>query len=150
MTPEFRINTANFSDVYNHLIGCDQSFVPTLSKRVDITAYAQKLVENSEMFEAWANNELIGLIAVYCNDPAQEEAYISSVSVLAHWMGKGIASRLLSNCLAFVHKSGFKSVGLEVGVENAAAISLYLQNNFSTVSHKDNVQEMVKKFGSNS
>ncbi len=149
MIPEFRINTAGVSNVYNHLVKCDESFIPALSERVDVSAYAQKLVEKSQMFEAWTNDELIGLIAVYCNDPARMKAYISNVSVLPDWKGKGIASHLISSCLAHVHESGFKSVELEVGVENVAAVSLYLKHDFITVCHKDNVQEMMKNFGSN-
>ncbi len=146
--PELKICTAAEQDVLSHLLSCDQLFIPPLSSRVDIAEYAKKLVHHSKTFEVWVGDELVGLVAAYCNDPSVDKAFITNVSVLSNWAGQGLANRLMSMCLECVMASGLKSVELEVGVDNSAAIALYRKHGFSIISHKDSWQKMAKKFGS--
>ncbi|MBI1753947.1 MAG: GNAT family N-acetyltransferase [Acidobacteria bacterium] len=122
---EFSRDRASETELLDHLRACGSSFDPPLGDRVDLPIYARKLAIRATRFEAWANGLLAGLVAVYCNDLGSEVAYITSVSVLETWTGKGIARHLLDQCAGFARAGGFKVLRLEVGVHNLAARRLY-------------------------
>lgn len=124
-------NRADEAEIARHLKRCDRDFVPPLSARVAIDDYAHKIAVNAVRFEAWGGNELIGLVAAYCNDLDRRVAFITSVSVQSEWQGQGLASRLMERCIGYVQARGFKGVELEVDKENVAAIKLYEKAGFS-------------------
>jgi len=124
-------NRASVAEIRAHLAACDVEFVPSLSSRVDLDAYARKLAANAERIEAWASGRLIGFVAVYCNDTASGCAYITSVSVLPGRRGHGIASRVLLRCLEHVQKRGFRRVELELDARNHSAARLYRRHGFT-------------------
>jgi len=124
---------------------CNDYFMPLLSERVVIDDYARKIFENADRFEAWAGGILIGLVAIYCNDKKLKVAYITSVSVLPSWQGKGIASRLITKCLAYIKSLGFERVDLEVDQKNKTAIILYKKCGFHRTSLNANIFSMYLK-----
>jgi len=132
----YRIDTATVNEIEEHLRQADEDFVPPLSGRVEIAAYASKLAAKAVRFEAWASGRLVGLIAVYCNDPASETAYVSSVSVSKEWMGRGIASTLVSKCIEHVVHSRMRRIRLEVSLDNEPALRLYERHGFSLVAQE--------------
>lgn len=127
---EYMVNTASENIILEHLRNCDSDFDPPLSHRVNIKNYARKIKHKAMLFEAWSNNTLIGLVAIYCNDKAERTAFVTSVSILKDWMGNGIAMQLMATCLKQMKNSGIKQVDLEVGAENSPAIKLYEKNGF--------------------
>ncbi len=122
---EYRSNTAAAAQIAAHLAHCDADFVPPLSGRVEITAYANKIAEQATRFEAWSGATLVGLVAVYCNDMERRIAYITSVSVLKQWRGKGIATRLLHQCLAHAQEAGMRQIRLETTGNRRLSNRLY-------------------------
>lgn len=122
------MNKSSELHIIEHLSVCDENFLPPLSHRVNIKDYAKKLKRNSIRFEAWSGNTLIGMVAIYCND--NRLAYISSVSVLNDWTGKGIARKLMRQCIENVKKKGVQQLSLEVNQENFVAIELYEKSGF--------------------
>ncbi|MCP5249909.1 MAG: GNAT family N-acetyltransferase [Candidatus Accumulibacter sp.] len=127
---DYRVNQASEAAIAEHLRRCDGDFVPPLSGRVEIDAYARKIAGKATRFEAWAGDVLVGLVAAYCNDHQRGIAYITSVSVLRGWTGRGIAGRLLDDCAKQASATGLRQVSLEVMRDNAAAIGLYSKNGF--------------------
>jgi ribosomal protein S18 acetylase RimI-like enzyme/SAM-dependent methyltransferase len=113
-----------------HLRDCDSDFDPPLSQRVDITSYAVRLVEKAVRLEAWNDGRLVGLVAAYANTGAGGSAFITNVSVLPSFRGRGLAERLVASALAHLKGQGFARVELEVGRGAAAAISLYRKLGF--------------------
>lgn len=130
--PEFCLNRASMAELANHLKCCDAGFMPPLSARVDIEAYAQKLSDKSMRFEAWYAGVLIGLVAAYCNDPTKRAAFVTSVSVIPVWQGQGVAGRLLACCLAHVDRERYAVIELEVDKHSQAAVALYKKYGFAT------------------
>jgi len=128
---QFFRNRSGAAEVLEHLHACVGAFIPPLGDRVDLAAYAGKLASRAERFEAWDGGRLAGLVAAYCNDPGQRTAFITSVSVLECWKGRGIAARLLSDCLDHARASGFLECSLEVGKHNEAALRLYAARGFA-------------------
>lgn len=127
---KYLLNEASELEIVKHLLLCDDNFLPHLSDRVNIIDFAQKIVSKAVRFEAWSEGELVGFVAVYCNDNENSIAYITSVSVLKEWMGKGIAGLLIKQCIEYVEMSGMKQISLEVSSDNFSAIKLYKKNGF--------------------
>lgn len=123
-TLTYAISKSTEGDIRKHLLSCDQRFSPPLSVRVCIGEYSNKIRDNATTHEAWDGNLLIGLVAAYRN--IQERSlYITNVSVLPAWSGKGIATKLLSRCLEWAVSEAIENVSLEVSQENIPAMRLY-------------------------
>jgi ribosomal protein S18 acetylase RimI-like enzyme len=127
---EYRLNKASEVEIAEHLSRCDADFVPSLSGRVEIKDYAKKIGSKATRFEAWSGGTLVGLMAAYCNDQEKRIAYITSVSVLKAWTGKGIAARLVGQCVERAKISGMRQISLEVASDNMPAIRLYEKSGF--------------------
>ena len=127
---EHLLNTASESEIEEHLLRCNMSFSPPLSSRVEIKGYAYKIHKNAIRFEAWIDEVLVGLVAVYCNDRRGLAAFITSVSVLPERTGQGIAACLVKDCIEYVRSLGMKQISLEVAVDNEPAIRLYKKFDF--------------------
>ena len=134
MHVDYRLNTSSQADIAQHLAQCDAQFIPPLSQRVELDAYATKLWERAERHEAWEDGRLIGLLAVYCNDAQHQRAFITSVSVLAEHVGRGIARDLLARCIEQARNAQFTEVVLEVANDNLPALRLYQSAGFSLLS----------------
>ena len=130
MLIEYCFNKASERQIAEHLLLCEANFIPSLSERIDIEDYAKKIADQAARFEAWVGNVLIALIAAYCNDNKNPSAYITSVSVLKGWQGKGVASLLIQQCFEHIKLLGFDYVTLEVSNENISAIKLYEKHGF--------------------
>jgi ribosomal protein S18 acetylase RimI-like enzyme len=131
------MDLATDHQIAKHLHECAASFIPPLGSRVDIDAYAAKIIANATRFEAWASDDLAGLVAVYCNEPAGTTAFITSVSVVLDLRARGVADRLLTDAIAFATGRGFRRVSLEVGVDNAPALALYRRHGFTDNGPED-------------
>jgi len=127
---KYVLNRASKTEIAEHLRDCDDDFVPPLSSRVEIEEYAEKIQCKATRFEAWVDDNLIGLIAAYFNDKEKQCAFITSVSVFREWTGKGIGSELLQQCLGYAKTSSMKQLSLDVAVNNLPAIRLYKKNGF--------------------
>jgi ribosomal protein S18 acetylase RimI-like enzyme len=139
---EYRLNAANSIEVEAFLRRCDEQFFPTLSSRVDIAAYAGKIVRAAERFEAWSGSSLVGLVAAYCNDPDRQDAFITSVSVLPAWSGRGVGMQLLQRCILHAGNAGFRRLSLDVEADNAGAIRLYARCGFKAGQRHGSAQHM--------
>lgn len=125
-----RFNSATEKEIKDHLLECNACFSPHLSDKVDIGCYTRKLMNYAMRFEAFVDNLLVGLIAVYINDPSKKCAYITNVSTLPSYMGKGIANEIMQKCISYSVNDQFKMMELEVSDGNQSAIQLYKKFGF--------------------
>ncbi len=137
---DYRRDKASVLEIADHLRQADGSFVPPLSDRVEIDAYAEKLVRVGRRYEAWAEGQLVGLVAGYLDDPAA--GFISSVSVIPSWKRKGIGNALLAAFITHACVAGIRTVRLEVYRENDAALRLYRTLGFSEVNRSGDTLTM--------
>ena len=127
----YTVKKATEATILSHLILCDESFVPPLSDRVNLAEYAKKIFEKSISFEAWKNQQnLIGLIAAYFNETQPPSAFITNVSTDKNFMGLGIASQLLKNCIGYAKENNCFEIYLEVNSKNLPAINFYKKYHF--------------------
>ena len=127
---------ASEQDVYCHLMNCSEHFIPRLSETVNLQEYSRKIYERAVTFEAWSGDKLVGLVGAYFNDSDGEAGYITSVSTLGAYSGKGIASILINGCIDHASRNGFKTVLLEVAKANTRAMELYEQFRFQQFEDK--------------
>lgn len=128
---KYVLNKASEVEIAKHLARCDAEFIPPLSRRVEIIDYAKKIANKAVRFEAWYGDSLVGLVAVYCNNREQRIAYITSVSVLHEWTGKGIAASLLKQSIEYAKAAEMQQISLEVATKNTSAIKLYEKSGFA-------------------
>jgi ribosomal protein S18 acetylase RimI-like enzyme len=123
---ELAIDRATVAEITCHLARCDGDFLPRLSDRVELPAYAQKICSHATRFEAWANGRLVGLVAAYGGEgAASPTAFVSNVSVDGEFRRRGIAAALLAMCARRAAHEGLQRIELVVDTENAAAMRLY-------------------------
>ena len=125
----YRELSATQDQIRAHLEHCDGSYQPPLSQRVHIGEYAAKIAQNAETFEAWGDHRLVGLVASYFNGTTGS-AFVTSVSVEDGFMGRGIASTLMTRCIERARSLGMASIALEVFRGNTQAIRLYKKHGF--------------------
>jgi ribosomal protein S18 acetylase RimI-like enzyme len=143
---KYEVKKAGENEIFEHLKACDKNFIPALSNRVDLGSYSKKLFEKAVTFEAWEKKNLVGLLAIYLNDEENEIAYITNVSLLVQYSGKGIAMELMRHCIEFSRGNKFKKIILEVNKKNKDAIRLYEKFNFEVYDTKDEHLLMQLKF----
>jgi N-acetylglutamate synthase-like GNAT family acetyltransferase len=137
---EFKSDCASISEIYDFLKSCDADFVPHLSSRVNITEYAKKISQNGNLFEAWCEDKLVGLVALYCNDKENGIAYITNVNVERSFMRGGIATKLVHNAIELAKSSKMQQIYLEVAINNSSARKFYELIGFtSSVSSADKI-----------
>lgn len=146
---EYRQGTASVDDIHAHLAACSARHRPALAPRIDLPEYAQKIFRNAVTFEAWAGGALVGLVAAYLNDTAGRTGYVTNVSVTAEHAGRGVASRLMQACVARAAATGMRSLALEVGTANAAAIALYRKLGFAVSGDNGDFTTMRLSLGGN-
>jgi ribosomal protein S18 acetylase RimI-like enzyme len=134
---EYKKNHSNAIDILNHLNNCDDNFIPKLSSKVNLQDYSNKIFDNAVRYEAWFNNDLIGLVAVYQNI-IKQEMFITNVSIENKYTGNGIANQLMNQLLILFNSQDFNKIKLEVEVNNKIAINLYTKYNFKLESQNAN------------
>ena len=114
----------------NYLKKVDESFPVPLSKKVDLTDYANKLSTKATLcYEIW-NEESIGLVAGYTEKVINEMAYIALVGVVEEAQHEGIASKLVKEFCIECSQKGLKKVHLYTDSRNERAILMYKKLGF--------------------
>lgn len=133
----YSINTATENDILLHLIECNDYFIPHLDSRINIHDFTKKIQCNAELFEAWNNLSLIGLVSAYFNNDTKI-VFINHVCVLKSFQGYGISKKIISNCICYSKEKKYKFIKLEVYKNNFKAINLYKYFNFEIENEFDN------------
>lgn len=119
------VKQATAGEIRDHLLRCNNSFVPPLTSRVEVADYSLKLAKKAVTFEAFAGAELVGLVAAYFTKENHNEAFITNVSVIGSYEGTGLATKLMDLCMEYAKVQKFNSIVLEVSVLNKRAIRFY-------------------------
>ncbi len=124
MTIEYKIDSATHAKITSHFSKCDETFLEDLTKRITVEKYINKLLKNAIKYEAWLDNDLVGLVAIYENFE-NLSGFITNVSVDKNNTSKGIASKLLKSTIESARQEKLSKIKLKVGAKNYAALNLY-------------------------
>ncbi len=142
---QYSINKSDQFQVIEHLTACDSDFLQVLAIQVKLEQYSHKIVEHATRFEAFSNNKLVGLIACYLNDYKKQSGFITNVSVVISFNGRGIAKQLLSMLMNYAAENNFSTISLEVNKLNLRALSLYEGAGFFLANEKQGVLQMTRQ-----
>ena len=134
MQLKFSYGKLTFEEVREFLLETDKEFPTPLSAHVDIDSYAQKLSEFSDFAICRDEDDIVGMISCYTNNPPA--GYISNVCVKRDFQGKGILSKLFRLLVIKGKEKGIHTVRLEVDENNAKALSVYNHLGFHWVETK--------------
>jgi ribosomal protein S18 acetylase RimI-like enzyme len=138
-----RINQLASSEISRYLLENDNTFVPPLSTRLQIDNYAIKLAKYAVHFCVFINKRLVGYSGCYFNDPDKNDAFISTLSVIQEFRGKGLSKKLLLAIIQYGIKKEYNKIRLQVNVSNKPALNLYSENGFLEVGRSKSQFEMV-------
>ena len=114
-----------------------------LEASIDRISYIKKIFDKAIKFEAWCHNELIGVLAFYCNDKQYLTAYITAVSVLEKFQRKGVSSELIKHCISYVQNQGMSLINLQVLKSNFKAIESYKKFGFKANESDKSIIQMT-------
>jgi ribosomal protein S18 acetylase RimI-like enzyme len=134
---QYTQGTASEEAIFFHLNQCKEDFIPPLDSKVNIKEYSAKIFNHAVTFEAWHDDIMVGLVAAYFNDLENKTGYITNVSIIRTYRGKGVACNLLNNCLAHARQKCFKSICLEVSALNSRAVLIYEKTGFQVKEDRD-------------
>ena len=124
------LNEATAVQILQHLRDCDSDYTPPLSSRVGLAEYANKISLLAVTYEAWIQDRLVGLVAVYFPENSQAPAFVSNVSVIGEFRQRCLGRKLLDQCIRDAHERGVHEIRLEVDPSNLAAGRLYQKFGF--------------------
>jgi ribosomal protein S18 acetylase RimI-like enzyme len=130
---EYRVNTAQFDHIVEHLNISAPGFIPPLDTYINIEQYAKKIRANAVTFEAWHENKLVGLAAVYYNDMDSKIGFCTNLSILKNYQRISIGSRLINDAINYGIEHGFTKLNLEAKIVNEKAIGFYEKTGFVQV-----------------
>ncbi len=103
-----------------------------LSARMDLDAYAAKLLERAEIAVARRGEAEAGLLLLYANDDTTRRAHVPAVAVAPEARGAGLGRALMTRAMAEARRRGMTALDLTVTRDNAAARALYEGVGFRT------------------
>ena len=97
----------------------------SLSSRVDLLAYAQKVIDNGHVFVIEEAAEIVAATLFYCNDTVEKKAYWTLLGTLRQCEGKGYARLLVETMEAHCRKAGMETIHLHTEKANTPAIAFH-------------------------
>ena len=107
------------------LISVDNTFPESLSNKTNLSNYANKLLDNANLFSFEINSSIVGLVAGYIDNSFDDIAYISLVSVKSEYQGQGIAKALMKSFIAYAKTANIYYIHLYADRRNIKAQRLY-------------------------
>ena len=118
-------------ELHNHLLRCDDYFIPRLSSYVDIDQYVLKLYERAKKVAVFDGDRIIALGAFYITN--RNCGFITNMSVDPSFQSSGLGKRLLSLIEQELAAADVNQLELEVFDCNSKALGFYLSNGFIVV-----------------
>lgn len=129
------IESSEEKRIYDFLSIMDEFFIPTLSDRVNLTDYANKVARQAINIFLVHDGVDVAHAAFYCNDEKDHNAYISSIGVLPRFHGSGVADCLLQEVSDRCLSERMLSLRLEVNDFNYKAVRFYEKHGFRSVGN---------------
>lgn len=90
----------------------DDDFSPSLSSRINLNTYVDKLLSQADIYAYIIAGEIKGVVAYYANDPDLIDAYISFIAVDKMYRNAGIGNTLMRWVINDLKTKGFTYIKL--------------------------------------
>lgn len=108
----------------------NEDFNSPLTEKVCLEEYVKKITEKAELIIEYVDDDIVGMVVLYCNDVISGIAYIPFCAVRKEFRGKGIARQLMMNAIKVAKDRGMSVLGIHSN--NIIAIKLYKSIGFIT------------------
>ena len=137
-------NTSNNINLLTqYLCEVDNDFEIPLSSRTELKIFSLTLLLHGHVFFAIEKKQAVGLIAFYCNNYENHQAYIPILSVKQNYRSKGYARQLINIAINVCRL--YKMSTVAVDSINPIAINLYKSVGFKTYK-TDDITGMTKEY----
>jgi ribosomal protein S18 acetylase RimI-like enzyme len=143
---KFFIKKLSIEEIEDFLKLNDNDFFESLSSRVNIQEYSQKLHKNATHFTLYDNNKLVGFSPCYFNDEAKDIVYISSLTIRKGYRGLGFGSELIKYIKKHANKNGFLNIVVSVHCDNKISINFYKKNSFNLLDKNNETKVCSLKY----
>lgn len=120
---------------YDFLKKVDYDFPTPLSDRVDLMEYASKLADKATVSAVFDNQDILAMVAMYCNDVVTGFAYVPMVAVVPKARGRKLSKALMKCAIQMARDNGFKTIGIHT--ENPVALHLYESLGFVVIEGEE-------------
>ena len=133
------------------IVKSDKWFIPPLSQRTDIRAYASKLYDKGFKFVCLKEGGIIGLCVAYINK-APDYSFGSYTVVDPRFDGMGLGLIVTRNAINYAKEIGSAGFKLKMRAENKMLLKFYQKMGFEIAneSYYTNTDikelELIKKF----
>lgn len=110
----------------------DEAFTPSLSSRMDLDVYSDRVMKFGRVIAAFDGDEIVGLVAFYNND---NETWIGAFTLLAvkkKFKRRGLGRFLFSEGIQEMKRAGMKRIRFQTSSENPA-VAMYRQFGFEVM-----------------
>lgn len=136
----------NLETIKNLLNNYNDYFEPNLKKLAgDLDLYANKLLNYSNIFGIYDNNDILGFVSFYDNDKKNKIGFLNLIIIDKKYQNIGIGSQLLMHFENTCHKSGMQKLNLEVLKNNQNAINFYKKKGYDFLDENKNSYLMTKE-----
>ena len=115
--------------IYNAIEQFHSEF-STLSERVDLREYSNKLAQHSSCELMVKDTEVVGIVAMYTNSVQTKTAFVTLIGIHNEFQGKGYGTILLKHCCEIAQNAGMNKIRLEVDNSNTKAGRFYQKHGF--------------------
>lgn len=122
-----RIN--NYPNVLELLVEFNEKINRHMDK-TDLIKGMQRFIDFGNVIAILYDNEIIGMINVYCNFHDSKEAYMNNLDIFPEYQGFGLSNLLMEKAFQVIKENGFQSVSLHVTQNNTKAITLHKKYGF--------------------
>lgn len=121
-------------EIITYLESVDQLFPVPISQKVNISEYADKLINQAALVVYREHGILMGMAAGYTEHlPDNNLAYLALVGLLPEAQGRGLGGALVKQFIAVAKKAGARGVHLYTDPSNHRAIAMYEKLGFSRI-----------------
>ena len=132
------------NSIYNAIEQFHSEF-STLSERVDLKEYSNKLALHSSCELMVKDTEVVGIVAMYINSVQTKTAFITLIGIHTKFQGKGYGTILLKHCCEIAQNAGMNKIRLEVDDSNTKAGSFYQKHGFLVEGHSERQSRFLVK-----
>ena len=123
----------------------DDSFSPSLSDRINLDVFAEKLIKHGEIISIVENDDVLAGIGFYANDQNEYQAYVTFISVNKQYRRLGYADKLINEAMVVAKEKKMKKMALSVKKDNIGAVNLYKKHGFIVKGQERGRLNMTKE-----
>jgi ribosomal protein S18 acetylase RimI-like enzyme len=125
-----RLTKESYPDLLSFIQSVDSDFIPTISSRVDIDSWIQKVLDKGIYLGCISGSNLIGIVAFYANDNTTHHAWLVYFAVSREHREKGVSQLLMDEVISHCVSAGMTKLITTTELHNSSSIRFYEKRGF--------------------